>query len=91
MRNGPITIPEVAGPVTVDSHFWSGRQRVMVGDQRAAVTWRSGKRTFALPTADGGAAEARVSRSIMINPFPTVEVGVSSIRPGQRSRWQFES
>ena len=75
MRNGPITIPEVAGPVTVDSHFWSGRQRVMVGDQRAAVTWRSGKRTFALPTADGGAAEARVSRSIMINPFPTVEVG----------------
>jgi len=77
--------------VTVDSHFWSGRQRVMVGDQRAAVTWGSGKRTFALPTADGGAAEARVSRSIMINPFPTVEVGVSSIRPGQRSRWQFES
>jgi hypothetical protein len=75
MRNGPITIPDVAGPVTVDSHFWSGKQSVMVGDQRAAVTWRSGKRTFALPTADGGTAVARVSRSIIINPFPTVEVG----------------
>ena len=31
--------------------------------------------TFALPTADGGTAEARVSRIIIYNPFPTVEVG----------------
>lgn len=72
MRNGPITIPGVAGPVTVDSHLWSGKQSVMVGGQPAAST---GKQTFALPTSDGGATEGRVSRGSIMNPFPTVEIG----------------
>jgi hypothetical protein len=48
MRNGPITIPDVAGPVTVDSHFWSGKQSVMVDDQRARrhlAVWETDVRT----------------------------------------------
>ena len=72
MRSGPITIPGVVGSVTVDSSFWSGRQSVFVGDQPAAST---GKRRFALPTADGGTAEGSVTRSSLVNPFPTVQVG----------------
>ena len=71
MRNGPITIPDVAGLVTVDTNLWSGKQTVIVGDHPAAS---SGKRKFALPMTDGGTVEGTVSRSTFISPFPTVEV-----------------
>jgi hypothetical protein len=44
----------------------------MVGDQLAPST---GKRTYALPTADGGTVEGKVSRTTLFNPFPALEVG----------------
>jgi hypothetical protein len=72
MSNEPIIVPGVDAPVSVVSNFWTGRQRVTVGDRLAATT---GKRTYALPTANGETVEGKVSRTTLINPFPTLEVG----------------
>jgi len=70
MHSGPITIDDIAGPITIDSNFWTGRHRVMVGPYVAPSV---GRKQFALPTTDGGTVEATV-RSSMLSPFPTVEI-----------------
>jgi hypothetical protein len=72
MTNQPIAIPGVVSPVSVNSNVWTGKQTVMVGDRPAAST---GKRVYAFPTTDGGTVEGTVSRTSLINPFPTLEVG----------------
>ena len=72
MSNQPIIVPGIVSPVRVIWNVWTGKQTVLVGDQLAAST---GKRTYALPTADGGTVEGTVSRSTLFNPFPTLEVG----------------
>ena len=72
MSNQPIIVPGVVSPVSVIWNIWTGKQTVMVGDQLAATT---GKRTYALPTGDGGTVEGKISRGTLINPFPTLEVG----------------
>jgi hypothetical protein len=72
MSNQPIIVPGIASPVSVNWNVWTGRQTVMVGDRPAATT---GKRTYALPTAEGGTVEGKVGRSSIINPFPALEVG----------------
>jgi hypothetical protein len=71
MNNPPIHIPGVGSPVSVNWNVWTGKQRVMVGGRPATTT---GRRTYALPTVDGGTVEGKVSRSTLISPFPTVEV-----------------
>jgi len=60
MSNQPIIIPGVVAPVSVSSNFWTGKQTVKVGDRSAATT---GKRTYALPMADGGMVEGKISRT----------------------------
>ena len=70
MRHGPITIPNVAGPVTVEIDPWLGRTSVQVAGKPAKPT---GRRTFALPTVDGLEVPGTV-RSAVGNPFPSVEV-----------------
>lgn len=70
MRSGPVTIPDVAGQVMVDSSFWTGKQVVTVD---GVPMPSGGRKRFTLPTADGSTVEARVSGSV-VNPFPTVEI-----------------
>jgi len=70
MRSGPITIPDVAGPVLVDTNFWTGKQSVTVADVPVPS---SGRRRFLLPTVDGSAAEAKVT-STLFAPYPTIDI-----------------
>ena len=71
MSNQPVIVPGIVSPVTVVRNIWTGKQTVSVGDHLAVST---GKRTYALPTSDGGTVEGTVSRSTLFNPFPTLEV-----------------
>jgi hypothetical protein len=78
MQPQPLSIPGVAGPVTVKTNWFTGRSTVTVGGRDVPT---SGRGRFALPTTNGQTAEARV-RATMLDPYATVEVGGQKYRTG---------
>jgi hypothetical protein len=70
MRTQPLAIPGLAGPIVLESSFWTSQFTVTVGGHEAP---RTGRRRFALPAAGGGAVEGTL-RGTFLDVYPTVEI-----------------
>lgn len=82
MITDPIVIDGLAGPVVVTTNMMSGKSTVTVGGIPAQGT---GRGRFQLPTADGGAVEAKVHAAKMIDPYPVIEINGTKHRTGPAS------
>ncbi|WP_030486860.1 hypothetical protein [Micromonospora chokoriensis] len=77
MNTGPLNVAGVAGPIVVATKAVWGHPDVTVGGVPAP---RTGKR-YALPAVGGGVVQATV-RTVLADPYPTVEVNGVRHRTG---------
>ncbi|WP_433308918.1 hypothetical protein ACQP0U_19160 [Micromonospora sp. CA-269861] len=77
MNTEPLNVDGVAGPIVVATKAFIGHPAVTVGGVPAP---RTGRR-FALPAVGGGVVQATV-RTVLADPYPTVEVNGVQHRTG---------
>jgi hypothetical protein len=80
VKNGPITIDGVAGPVVVTTPTLWGKPSLTVGGQPAA---RVGSRQYLLPATAGGTVDAAL-RTGFADPYPSVEINGVRHRTGPK-------
>lgn len=78
MLTQPVAIPGLAGPVVVNMNSFTGKHAVTVGGHSVTST---GRRTYALPAADGRTVEGKVHSSFL-DPYPSIEIGGVRHRTG---------
>ncbi len=72
VRSAELSLPEVSGPIVIDTNMWSGRHQVEVAGQPAAPL---GRNVFDLPASAGGTVQGRVRFHYLRRPFPALEIG----------------
>jgi hypothetical protein len=80
VKNEPITIDGVAGPVVVTTPTLWGKPSLTVGGQPAA---RVGSRQYLLPATAGGTVDAAL-RIGFADPYPSVEINGVRHRTGPK-------
>ncbi|MDY6997870.1 MAG: hypothetical protein SW019_14815 [Actinomycetota bacterium] len=78
MRTEPLTIPGVAGSLTVETSVWSGRRRLFVDD--AEVPTRFGR--FELAGTDGRPRPGQIKPLRFWDTYPRIEVDGALHRTG---------